>query len=185
VPGSGGVLDKSSSRQRAAVDVSGSAFIAYSAADFKSGFINLFQGASPGTPLPLAPGLEPYHVPSLTSLAVDPAGNFLVLISQGSMPTHVYAVFGDFVRPTLRPTVSPRRPRHSRRVVLHSGATDDFAALVARDIRWKLPHGVRLKRKSGGTIHVTFRRRGTYHIRVMATDLAGNRTTRTFTVHVR
>jgi hypothetical protein len=100
------------------------------------------------------------------------------------MPTRVYAVFGDFTAPTLNPS-APRRPIRGRFVRLRSGASDDFASLPAADIRWTLPRGARANGRTGATIRVRFAHRGSYRIRVTATDPGGNRATRTFRVRVR
>lgn len=184
-PGAGGVLNKSMSRLRPAVDAAGDAFVAYHAGSLVSAFLSRFNASTPLTPLALAPGLEPYDAPSLTAIAVDPAGNSLDWIVHGMAPTQVYAVLGDFVAPTLSPSVSPRRPRHRRSVVLRSHAADDFASLRPSEVRWKLPRGARAKRRTGLTIRVSFRRHGSYLIRVTASDPGGNRATRAFTVRVR
>lgn len=116
----------------------GTPFVAYSAVDSKSGFLNIFKANVPGSALPLAPGLGPYDVPSLTSIAVDAGGDVLVLLSVAGPPQTVPAVFGDFSSPTLRLAV-PHHVRAGHRVLLRSGATDGFPGLSSSEIRWKLP----------------------------------------------
>jgi hypothetical protein len=183
-PMGGAVLDHSMSRLRPVVNALGTAFVAYSAADFKSGFLNIFKAGVPGSVLPLAPGLGPYDVPSLTSIAVDPGGDVLVLLSVAGPPQTVAAVFGDFSSPTLRPVV-PRHIRAGHRVLLRSGATDAFADPSNSKIRWKLPSAVRGRRSlTGLRIHVTFRKRGRFRIIVTASDPQGHRTSKTLTVRV-
>jgi hypothetical protein len=185
-PLGGAVLDHSAARLRPAVDAAGNPRVAYSANDAKSGFINRFRRGNPGTALALAPGLGPYSVPSLTSIAVDTAGDFLVLLREETNPLHVRAVFGDFAAPTLRPSASPRSPLVGQRVRLRSRASDAFADLSKRNIRWTLPRGVQLSRTTtGASIRVKFSRRGRFHIHVVATDPAGNRTRRAFSIRVR
>lgn len=183
-PMGGAVLDHSMSRLRPAVNALGTPFVAYSAADFNSGFLNIFKAGAPGSALPLAPGLGPYDVPGLTSIAVDAGGDVLVLLSVAGPPQTVAAVFGDFSSPTLRPVV-PRQIRAGRRVLLRSGATDAFAEPSNSEIRWKLPSAVRGRRSlTGLRIHVTFRKRGRFRIIVTATDPQGHRTSKTLTVRV-
>jgi hypothetical protein len=183
-PMGGAVLDHSMSRLRPAVNTLGTPFVVYSAADFHSGFLNIFNAGAPGSPLPLAPGLGPYDVPSLTSVAVDDGGDALVLLSVAGPPETVAAVFGDFSSPTLRP-VLPRHIRARHRVLLRSGATDPFADPSNSEVRWQLPAAVRGRRTlTGLSIHVTFRKRGRFRISVTATDPQGHRTSNTVTARV-
>ena len=184
-PGAGAVLDKSASRIRVAVDGQGNPVVGYSAADATSAFVHLFRHGQPGPALPLAPGLEPYFLPSSVGLSVDRAGDVLALVTQGDNPVGLRAVLGDFAPPALRPSASPRRPRAGQRVTLRSNASDAFAAVRSGDVRWGIPPSVSARSLRGTTIRVRFPRPGRYRITVIATDRAGNRTSRTLRVGVR
>jgi hypothetical protein len=187
-PGSGGVLYKSMARGRIRVDGAGNAVVAFTAgaAQTVHASVRRFARGLPGAESPLARGLEPYSIDSSVGIDVDDAGNLIALITQGANPTTVRAIFGDFAGPTLKPRASSSHPRVGRKIKLYSGASDSFADIRARDVRWTLPSGVSASRTVKGlNIRVRFNSARRFKIRVKAVDRAGNHTSATLRVRVR
>jgi hypothetical protein len=184
--GSGGVISKSMSRERPAIDSRGARFVLYEAADFKSSLLHRFTGADPGSGSPLAPGREPYFVGSLAGFQVSEAGDMLAIIRSGENPSRLESIFGDFQPPTAKPRSATKRPRVGRSVRLRSRAMDTFADPRSQDISWKVSGGVTTARTfRGKNVSVRFRRPGRYRFTVTVRDLGGNQVRKTLRVRVR
>jgi hypothetical protein len=122
--------------------------------------------------------MAPTFLGSADGLVSDSAGSLLVLLEQGQNPEHVVAVLGDYVQPVLKPHTAAAKPKAGQTVTLVSGATDTFAALVATEVKWTLPKGVKAVAGTRGLrIKVRFNHAGRYTIKLVATDPGANQTT--------
>lgn len=179
VIGAGGTLSASMSRQRSAVDETGHPLVAYQDEDAGRAVFHRFEAGVPEPALPLGPELDPNTGPNILGVSSNAGGDFVALVNEGGT---LQAVIGDYVAPSLRPRRSSN-PRVGRRVRLRSGAED---ALGLSQVSWKLPRGVKGKRRrTGASIDVRFKRKGRYSVTVTAADRAGNRTTQALRFRVR
>jgi hypothetical protein len=199
--GGGTIAQRGANRARVAVNRLGRPVITYTNAapgtdndPVPKAYVRVFRR---GLPLParlLVNGRGHYVGPNILGLAVDGPGNVLALTNEIDPSNFngvaLFGTFGDFSKPKLR----PRAAGVGRlKVRINSRATDSFATIRSRDVRWRVPRGVRIvkafrkrgRNARGKKITIRVRRFGRYRIRIRVRDRGGNVTRRVFRLRVR